>query len=84
MRAAEKGFSGHRVPFDVYLDGQGRLRKVQHRFTFAGSSAGSTGSAEEGEGIAVTSTTSLDRFGTRVRVVMPEPRDIYAGKIAAP
>ncbi|WP_344567913.1 hypothetical protein [Streptomyces axinellae] len=108
LRAAEKGFSGHRVPFDAYLDGQGRLRKVQHRFTFAGSPAGSAGAAgsagsagpaaspaspasssaggaaEDGEGIVVTSTTSLDGFGTRVRVVMPEPRDIYAGKIAAP
>lgn len=78
LRAAEKGFSGNEVPFDAYLDGQQRLRKVQHRFTFAGGPKGG------GEGIAVTSTTSLDGFGTRVRVVMPASRDIYAGRIATP
>lgn len=78
LRAAEKGFSGNEVPFDAYLDGEQRLRKVQHRFTFAG------GPTDEGEGIAVISTTRLDGFGTRVRVVMPASRDIYAGRIATP
>ncbi|MDJ1138362.1 hypothetical protein [Streptomyces iconiensis] len=78
LRAAEKGFSGNGVPFDAYLDGQGRLRKVQHRFTFA------AGPTRGDEGVAVLSTTVLDAFGTRVRVVMPASRDIYAGRIATP
>ncbi|GAA2105253.1 lipoprotein [Streptomyces albiaxialis] len=74
LKAAEKGFSGHEVPFDAYLDGQARLRKVQHRFTFASA----------GGGIDVASTTRLHGFGAPVRVVMPPSRDIYAGKIALP
>ncbi|MBK3629990.1 hypothetical protein JHN59_35355, partial [Streptomyces sp. MBT49] len=34
LRAAAKGFATARVPFDVYLDDQGRIRKVRHRFSF--------------------------------------------------
>ena len=36
LAAAADGFSGGVVPFDAQIDGQGRLRKVRHRFTFAG------------------------------------------------
>ncbi|NGO72592.1 hypothetical protein [Streptomyces boncukensis] len=74
LTAAEKGFSGHTIPFDAYLDGQGRLRKVRHRFTFAG---------ERGD-VTVLSTTRAHGFGVPVRVTMPEDRDIYAGAIAVP
>lgn len=75
LNAAAKGFSTTSVPFDAYLDGQGRLRKVRHEFVFDNS---------EGKGVKVASTTLLFGFGTRVEVRLPQPADIYTGRIAAP
>ncbi|RCG18162.1 hypothetical protein DQ392_16060 [Streptomyces reniochalinae] len=94
LRAAEKGFSGRTVPFDAYLDAQGRLRKVQHRFSFTTDAAGKdpvgaepTGSAEPSVApamdLTVSSTTRLGDFGVEARIAMPEAGDIWAGKIAA-
>ncbi|MFF3289447.1 hypothetical protein [Streptomyces sp. NPDC003023] len=71
LAAAAKGFARDVVPFDVYLDQAGRLRKVRHRFTFA----------NEGRSVDVTSTTVLFDFGARVVVQLPDEKDIYAGKI---
>ncbi|MFG2880490.1 hypothetical protein ACGFYU_36670 [Streptomyces sp. NPDC048337] len=71
LEAAAKGFSKDAVPFDAYLDEQGRLRKVRHRFTYVNNGV-----------IDVSSTTLLYGFGTPVTVVLPESADIYAGKIA--
>ncbi|MBT2488879.1 hypothetical protein J7E96_10150 [Streptomyces sp. ISL-96] len=73
LAAAAKGFSKDAVPFDAYLDDEGRLRKVRHRFDFA--NAGRT--------VAVASTTLLYAFGVPVEVRLPAGRDIYAGKIQA-
>ncbi|WP_282795969.1 hypothetical protein [Streptomyces sp. CC224B] len=67
--AAGKGFSRGGVPFDAYVDEQGRLRKLRHRFDVANGQ--------------VASTTSLYAFGAPVRVRLPAERDIYTGKIAA-
>lgn len=75
LAAAAQGFATKTVPFDAYLDGQGRLRKVRHEFVFDNS---------EGKGVKVASTTSLYGFGSRVEVRMPGPDDIYTGKVAAP
>ncbi|MFF4454899.1 hypothetical protein [Streptomyces goshikiensis] len=71
LEAAAKGFSKDSVPFDAYLDEEGRLRKVRHRFTY-----------ENNGVIDVSSTTLLYGFGTPVTVVLPPSGDIYAGKIA--
>ncbi|MFI1867479.1 hypothetical protein [Streptomyces jumonjinensis] len=71
MAAAAKGFARDTVPFDVYLDDEGRIRKVVHRFSF--SHGGGT--------VAVTSTTVLHDFGTPIAVRLPERQDIYAGRI---
>ncbi|WP_028814662.1 hypothetical protein [Streptomyces flavidovirens] len=73
LAAAAKGFARDAVPFDAYLDDQGRLRKVRHRFDFT--NAGRT--------VAVASTTLLYAFGVPVEVRLPAARDIYAGKIQA-
>ncbi|MGW1494789.1 hypothetical protein [Streptomyces sp. NPDC002402] len=73
LAAAAKGFATDTVPFDAYLDDEGRLRKVRHRFTFT--NGGGT--------VAVTSTTLLYDFGTPVSVRLPDERDIYAGRIRA-
>ncbi|AVH57937.1 MULTISPECIES: hypothetical protein [Streptomyces] len=74
LKAAAKGFATAEVPFDAYLDDQGRLRKVRHRFSFVNGQQKGT--------VAVASTTLLYDFGVPADVRLPESRDIYAGKIA--
>ncbi|MFF8944607.1 hypothetical protein ACF1A5_20505 [Streptomyces sp. NPDC014864] len=74
LRAAAKGFATATVPFDVYLDDQGRIRKVRHRFSFVNGQHEGT--------VAVFSTTLLYAFGTPVTVRLPKAEDIYAGRIA--
>ncbi|MEV0914272.1 hypothetical protein AB0I93_08425 [Streptomyces sp. NPDC049967] len=71
LAAAAKGFRTDTVPFDAYLDEQGRLRKVRHRFSFA----------NEGPAVEVVSTTLLYGFGVPVSVKIPAGRDIYTGEI---
>ncbi|MGW7103388.1 hypothetical protein [Streptomyces sp. NPDC054838] len=71
LEAAAKGFSKDTVPFDAYLDMEGRLRKVRHRFSYVNNGV-----------IDVSSTTLLYGFGTPVTVKLPPSGDIYAGKIA--
>ncbi|MGW7577914.1 hypothetical protein [Streptomyces sp. NPDC054765] len=73
--AAEQGFTTDAVPFEVYLDEEGRLRKVRQWFHFANGAP---------KGASVTSTMELSGFGTKVAVQLPDERDIYAGKIASP
>ncbi|WP_199551626.1 hypothetical protein [Streptomyces sp. N35] len=93
LRAAAKGFTKDTVPFDAYLDDEGRLRKIRHEFSFAngqtegGSSGGASGApagsgSGHGKAVAVMSTTWLDAFGTKAAAKLPESGDIYAGKIA--
>jgi hypothetical protein len=74
LAAAAEGFATAEVPFDVYLDDQGRIRKIRHRFSFANDRSKGT--------VAVASTTLLYDFGTPVDVKLPASGDIYAGKIA--
>ncbi|MEU1212817.1 hypothetical protein ACFYSH_00180 [Streptomyces sp. NPDC005791] len=71
LAAAAKGFSTDAVPFDAYLDDEGLLRKVRHRFTFA----------TEGPAVAVVSTMLLYGFGVPVSVVLPPEADIYTGRV---
>ncbi|MFE9612849.1 hypothetical protein [Streptomyces sp. NPDC006012] len=74
LAAAAKGFATAEVPFDAYLDGQGRIRKLRQRFSFV--------NGQQGTAVAVTSTTLLSDFGTDTDVRLPRPQDIYAGRIA--
>ncbi|MFD3548390.1 hypothetical protein ACFWUW_22785 [Streptomyces sp. NPDC058655] len=71
LEAAAKGFSKDAVPFEAYLDREGRLRQVRHRFTYVSNGV-----------IDVSSTTQFYGFGTPVTVVLPPSGDIFAGKIA--
>ncbi|WP_329208777.1 hypothetical protein OG257_18215 [Streptomyces sp. NBC_00683] len=71
LAAAAKGFSTDAVPFDVYLDDKGLLRKVRHRFSFA----------SEGPAVSVVSTMLLYGFGAPVAVELPPAGDIYTGSI---
>ncbi|GAB2752777.1 hypothetical protein [Streptomyces bullii] len=74
LEAAAKGFATAEVPFDAYLDDQGRIRKVRHRFSFV--------NGQHAKPVAVASTTLLYAFGAPARVRLPDEDDIYAGKIA--
>ncbi|MFL6000973.1 MAG: hypothetical protein ACJ736_42945 [Streptomyces sp.] len=74
LAAAAKGFATAAVPFDVYLDDQGRIRKLRQRFSFANGQRQGT--------VAVASTTLLYDFGVATDVRLPAARDIYAGEIA--
>ncbi|WP_280890692.1 hypothetical protein [Streptomyces sp. LBL] len=74
LASAAKGFASAEVPFDVYLDEQGRIRKVRHRFSFLGG-------ARNGN-VAVASTTLLYDFGAPAEVRLPAAGDIYTGRIA--
>ncbi|NEB03939.1 hypothetical protein [Streptomyces sp. SID13726] len=74
LAAAAKGFATARVPFDVYLDDRGRVRKIRHRFSFV--------NGQRHGIVAVASTTLLYDFGAAADVRLPAARDIYAGKIA--
>lgn len=71
LTAAAKGFSTDAVPFEAYLDDEGLLRKVRHRFTFA----------TEGPGVAVVSTLLLYGFGVPVSVALPPEADLYTGRV---
>ncbi|MEU8454023.1 hypothetical protein [Streptomyces griseoaurantiacus] len=72
--AAAKGFATAEVPFDVYLDEEGRVRKIRQRFSFVGGQAKKP--------VAVASTALLYDFGVGVDVRLPRGADIYDGKIA--
>ncbi|MGI5436269.1 hypothetical protein ACQEV4_01835 [Streptomyces shenzhenensis] len=74
LAAAAKGFAKAEVPFDAYLDEQGRIRKLRQRFSFV--------NGQQKTPVAVASTTLLYDFGADVEVKLPRPRDIYAGRIA--
>ncbi|MCF3960957.1 hypothetical protein [Streptomyces fuscigenes] len=69
--AKGKGFATTAVPFDAYLDDEGRLRKVRQRFSYL----------NQGSTVTVASTTLLYDFGTPVAVKLPPKDDIYAGRI---
>ncbi|MCW7942237.1 lipoprotein [Streptomyces hygroscopicus] len=74
LQAAAKGFATAEVPFDAYLDDQGRIRKVRHRFSFV--------NGRQKTAVAVASTTLLYDFGVPVEVRLPASGDIFAGRIA--
>ncbi|MEV3860580.1 hypothetical protein AB0J38_40520 [Streptomyces sp. NPDC050095] len=78
LAAAAKGFgTSASVPFDAYLDDDGLLRKVRHRFSFA--------NTQQKNGLrntVVASTTLLYGFGRPAVVRLPQKKDIYAGEVA--
>lgn len=75
LRAAADGLASRSVPFDAYLDQQGRLRQVREVFTFR---------TTQGLDRVVTATTELSGFGTPVRVALPGPGEVFQGKIVSP
>ncbi len=49
LAAAARGFAEHAVPFDAYLDRQGRLREVRHQFTVTSGEVGGQ-DGQDGQG----------------------------------
>ncbi|GLV79243.1 MULTISPECIES: hypothetical protein [Streptomyces] len=89
LAAAARGFDESTVPFDAYLDGLGRLREVRHRFTLSGRADGREAgqgpdAAGRREALGVASTTELYDFGAPAVVELPNPTDIYTGKVGSP
>ncbi|MFF7632207.1 hypothetical protein ACFZB9_03530 [Kitasatospora sp. NPDC008050] len=76
LRMAAGTFTVKDVPFDAWLDSQGRLHKVTEVFTFAGVA----GSKDAKDQVKVTSTVSLSAFGQPVEVSEPPAADVVEMK----
>ncbi|WP_280698361.1 hypothetical protein [Kitasatospora sp. GP82] len=74
LRMAAQTFTAKEVPYEVWLDAQGRLHKAVETFTFAGVA----GSKEAKDQVKVTSTVSLTDFGAAVDASEPGAADIYS------
>ncbi|PJE97548.1 hypothetical protein CUT44_12835 [Streptomyces carminius] len=88
LAAAVAGLSRRTVPFDAYVDGRGRLRKIRQHFALPSAAGGPGGSGGAGgavrQEVSVVSTTTLYGFGVPVEIALPGPGDIHTGRIAAP
>ncbi|MEV0844935.1 hypothetical protein AB0J21_03415 [Streptomyces sp. NPDC049954] len=95
LESAARGFARRSVPFDAYLDEQGLLRKVRHRFAVRDAAEGAGGAERSGapgasasagaaprRALSVASTTLLFDFGPAPVVGLPAAGDIYTGRIA--
>ncbi|MFJ1794554.1 LolA-like protein [Kitasatospora griseola] len=76
LRMAGQTFTVKEVPYEVWLDGQGRLHKVVENFTFAGV-AGSTAAKDQ---VKVVSALSLADFGRPVDAAEPSAADLWSMK----
>jgi hypothetical protein len=74
LGAAATAFSQRTVPFDVYLDAQGRVCRVTTRYSFKAPAA-RPGQPQQGRA-QVSSTTDLFDFGTPATVEPPGPADL--------
>lgn len=70
LAAAADGFVQDAVDFDVYLDEDGRPRRVRHEFALSGDSP-----------VRVASTVETYDFGAPAEVALPADHDIYAGTV---
>lgn len=76
LRMAAQTFTVKEVPYEVWLDGQGRIHRAVENFGFAGV-AGSTAAKDQ---VKVVSTLALSDFGKPVDVTEPAAADIYSMK----
>ncbi|MFE6751685.1 hypothetical protein ACFVGM_38030 [Kitasatospora purpeofusca] len=76
LRMGAQTFTVKDVPYDAWLDDQGRLHKVVEVFTFAGVA----GSKEAKDQVKVVSTTTLTDFGKPVEAAEPAAADIFTMK----
>ena len=76
LGAAAVAFSPHTVPFDVYLDAQGRVCRVTTHYSFPAAAP------QQGQ-VLISSTTDLYDFGTPATVGTPGPADLATANPAA-
>lgn len=74
LAAALKSFASPTIPFEVFLDDQGRLRKVQEEFNLAADSSKGKG---KGQTAKVVSSAELYDFGVSVDIQPPRPEELY-------
>ncbi|WP_101381706.1 MULTISPECIES: hypothetical protein [Kitasatospora] len=72
LRMAAATFTVKEVPFEAWLDAQGRLHRMIESFTFAGVA----GSKDPKDQVQVTSTVALSDYGTAVSVSEPAGGDV--------
>ncbi|MFE0458655.1 hypothetical protein ACFW1A_05255 [Kitasatospora sp. NPDC058965] len=72
LRQAGATFTVKAVPFEAWLDEQGRLHKVTETFAFAGVA----GSKDPKDQVKVVSTLTLSEFGSAVQVAEPAAADV--------
>ncbi|MCF2526844.1 hypothetical protein [Yinghuangia soli] len=83
LAAALKSFASTTIPFEVYLDGQGRLRKVQEEFNLAAGGQAQAGKGADPQTARVVSAAELYEFGVSVDVQAPRPEDLYIAPAAS-
>ncbi|MFJ9519122.1 hypothetical protein ACIRPK_12750 [Kitasatospora sp. NPDC101801] len=74
LRMAAGTFTVKEIPYEAWLDGQGRLRKVVQTFGFSGVA----GSKQPKDQVKVVSVLSLSEFGKPVEAAEPAPAEIYS------
>jgi hypothetical protein len=75
LLAAANAFASDTVPFDVYVDAQGRVRRFVGTFSFY-----TAGSAHRL--VSITSQLDLGGFGTPERARVPAPADVQSAQDA--
>ena len=78
LSLAAKTFTVKKVPYQVWLDQQGRIHQIVEVFTFS-KVPGSTAAKDQ---VVVTSTSQFADYGTPVTVSLPASKEIYGGSTA--
>lgn len=76
LRMGGQTFTVKEVPYEAWLDGQGRLHKVIETFNFTGIA----GSKAPKDQVKVVSVTSLTDFGKPIDAAEPAASEIYSMK----
>lgn len=76
LRLAAQTFTVKEIPYDAWLDEQGRLHRVVEVFSFSGVA----GSKDPKDQVRVVSTVSLSAFGKPVEAAEPAAGDVYQPK----
>ena len=76
LTLAAKTFTVKKVPYQVWLDQQGRIHEIVEDFTFS-KVPGSTAAKDQ---VMVNSTSEFADYGTPVTVALPAAKDIYGAK----
>jgi hypothetical protein len=78
LSVAAKTFTVKKVPYQVWLDQQGRIHQIVEVFTFS-KVPGSTAAKDQ---VVVNSTSEFADYGTPVSVSLPASKDIYGAQAA--